>query len=89
MRSGLLYGDCFVSVFRFHVYQVRPEAAEKWRGLPSKSEVFPVEADRNLILKYTNMVFCLSCIIGRFNGEKTAKRKKSRPSLVRWTDSIM
>ena len=31
----------------------------------------------------TYVVFYLSCIISRFNGEKTAKEMKSRPSFVR------
>ena len=34
----------------------------------------------NLISKDTYVVFYLSCIISRFNGEKTAKQMKSRRS---------
>ena len=37
----------------------------------------------NLILKDTHMVFYLSCIISRPNGEKTAKQMKIRRSFVR------
>ena len=36
----------------------------------------------NLTAKDTYVVFYLSCIISRFNGEKTAKPMKSRHSFV-------
>ena len=37
----------------------------------------------NLISKDSYVVFYLSCIISRFNGEKTAKQMKNRRSFVR------
>ena len=37
----------------------------------------------NLISKYTIMVFYLSCIISRFDGEKTTKQMKNRRNFVR------
>ena len=37
----------------------------------------------NLISKDTYVVLYLSCIISRFNGEKTVKQLKSRHSFVR------
>ena len=36
----------------------------------------------NMISKDTFVVFYLSCIVSRFNGEKTAKQMKSRCSFV-------
>ena len=52
------------------------------RGLPRQSDVFLVEPDK-LDIKRHLRGFYLSCIINRFNGEKTAKQMKSWPSFVR------
>ena len=35
-----------VSVFKYQIYQVRPDTAKEWRGLLSQSYVFLVESDK-------------------------------------------
>ena len=52
------------------------------RGLSSQSDVFLVEPV-NLISKATYVVFYLSCIIRKFNGEKIVKQMESRRSFIR------
>ena len=43
----------------------------------------------NLISKGINVVFCLSCIISRFNGEKTANKLKADTVLSELADIVI